>query len=270
MKSDKKVCIYSLYYKNTKIPIQDTLYFPVMAGNALNQTATKMQGDDSGISISDKNLYYSELTGIYWVWKNTKHNITGCCHYRRYFTAQKEPFDYKLKRLLYYLPGLYKKRYGLIYTNNIKRFKNRILNENEIVEILRNYDVILPQQRKLKYTVEEHYRRYHNDNDMKILMDIISENSPEYLHSFQTVLKGKRLYANNMFIFPAEIFNEFMEWWFSIIFAFEKKVNMNEYTGYQQRVIGFIAERLLTTWFYAQNLNIKELPVIYFKKIKFQ
>ena len=83
-------------------------------------------------------------------------------------------------------------------------------------------------------------------------------------------MKGKRLYANNMFILPAEIFNEFMEWWFSIIFAFEKRANMNEYTGYQQRIIGFIAERLLTTWFYNQNLNIKELPVIYFKKIKFQ
>ncbi len=270
MKTGGKICIYSFYYKDTKIPVQNHLYVPVMAGSALNRTVTGMKRDDSGISISDKNLHYSELTGIYWVWKNTKQEITGCCHYRRYFSAQPEPFDYKLKRYLYYLPGLYKKRFGLIYTGNLKRFKRRIINEDEIEKILRNYDVILPQHRKLKYTVEEHYRRYHNNSDMKVLAEIISEKSPEYLQSFHSVMNGKRLYANNMFILPATIFNEFMEWWFSIIFEFEKRANMKEYTGYQQRIIGFIAERLLTTWFNNQNIAIKELPVIYFKKIKFQ
>jgi len=36
-------------------------------------------------NISDKNCYYSELTGLYWVWKNC-HDVdyVGTCHYRRY------------------------------------------------------------------------------------------------------------------------------------------------------------------------------------------
>ena len=42
-------------------------------------------GDDTGDHISDKNCYYSELTGLYWVWKNvTDVDIVGSCHYRRY------------------------------------------------------------------------------------------------------------------------------------------------------------------------------------------
>ena len=127
MKTGGKICIYSFYYKDTKIPVQNHSLCTCDGRKCFKSNSNRYEGDDSGISISDKNLYYSELTGIYWVWKNTKQDITGCCHYRRYFSAQKEPFDYKLKRYLYYLPGLYKKRFGLIYTGNLKRFKRRII-----------------------------------------------------------------------------------------------------------------------------------------------
>ncbi len=269
MTSDRKIRIYSFFYKSTVIPLENELYIPVMVGNALNLNKTGMTGDDSGFSISEKNKYYSELTGIYWVWKNTSQDITGCCHYRRYFYAgEEEPFDYKVKRIFYILTGLHKKRHGLIYTNNISRFRQKILGEKEICEILKTYDGILPQQRKLRYTVEEHYRRYHNSTDMEIISEILNEKHPGYVGAFNRMLKNNTMYANNMFILPSAHFQNFAEWWFSVLFEFEKRVDLEQYQGYQQRVIGFIAERLLTTWFLHHNLRIKELPVIYFKRIK--
>ena len=269
MNSWKNIGIYCFYYKDTVIPIDNHIYYPIMAGNAVAENKIGIKGDDTGISISEKNRYYSELTGIYWVWKNTKQDFTGSCHYRRYFTTGEEPFDYKLKRALYHVFGLYKKRYGLIYTGNLKRFSKKILNEHEILNIFKTHDAILPVQRRLKYSVAEHYRRYHNATDLKILEDIIQTRYPGYFSSFQKVLNSKRLYANNMFILPEKHFEKFMTWWFSIIFEFEKKVKLEEYQGYQQRIIGFIGERLLTVWFYHEGLKIKELPVIYFKKIKY-
>ncbi len=271
MKSYSNIRIYSFYYKETVVPVENDLYVPVMVGNALSTVQPKMKGDDTGESISEKNKHFSELTGIYWVWKNTKQDITGCCHYRRYFNAdEEEPFDLKVKRAFYYLLGLHKKRYGLIYTSNLRRFSRKILREDKISEVLGTYDVILPQKRKLKYTVEEHYRRYHNSEDMKTIANILGENYPGFIPAFNKMLKGKSLYANNMFILPSPRFERFMEWWFSVLFEFEKREDLNSYQGYQQRIIGFIAERLLTTWFIHENLKIKELPVIYFKKIKFQ
>ncbi len=270
MEGKKSIRIYSFYYKPTAIPVENELYKPVMVGNALNPPQSDMEGDDTGISISEKNRYYSELTGIYWVWKNTNQDITGCCHYRRYFNASDtEPVDYRLKRSFYYLAGLWKKRYGLIYTNNIRRFRNKILGKNEIIQILQNYDGILPQKRKLRYTVEEHYRRYHNFTDLGIISQVLSKNHPDYLDAYNRMLKGRGLYANNMFVLPAKHYDRFMEWWFSVLFEIEHAISVDDYKGYQQRVMGFIAERMLTTWFLHENLNIKELPVIYFKKIKF-
>ena len=266
-----KICpsikIFSFYYKNTPVLIQDDVYFPVMAGNALVENK-RIQGDDIGDNISVKNKNYSELTGIYWAWRNTKEDVVGSCHYRRYFTAKPEPFLYKLKRLLYIPTGLYKKRYGLIYTSNTSYFLPRILDKEEISGLMDEYDAILPQARRLRYTVKEHYSRYHKIKDLKILESIIAQKYPDYIEAFKTTLNSKKLYANNMFVLHNSHFQEFMQWLFDILFEFEKKIELDTYTGYQERILGFVAERLLNVWFTKQQLNVLELPIIYFKSQK--
>lgn len=262
--------VYIFHYKRGFVLEPDLVYIPIMSGSALISGEKQIQGDDSGENISEKNPWYSELTGIYWVWKNTNQPITGACHYRRFFTAQPEPFLYRLKRLLYFPAGLYKKRIGLIYTSNIKLFKNRILNHKDILKLLNKYDVILPQARVLKYSVETHFNRYHDRKDLNLLGSILEEKHPDYLEAFYKVLKGKRLYANNMFVMKDEHYQEFMTWWFDVLFEFERRIDLHNYTEYQKRILGFIAERLLNVWFAKKQLNCVELPVIYFKKFKFK
>lgn len=262
--------VYTFYYKNGSIINADQIYQPIMAGNTLLTGNNAIPGDDTGENISSKNPYYSELTGIYWIWKNTCQDVTGTCHYRRFFTARGEPFLYKLKRLFYYPAGLYKKRFGLIYTENIGLFAPRILNQQEINALLNEYDAILPQARKLKYTVETHFQRYHDIDDLYLLKSILTEKYPEYLEAFQAVMTSKRLYANNMFILKDEHFQEFMKWWFDVLFEFECRIDLSKYTDYQKRILGFVAERLLNVWFKKKQLNCVELPVIYFKHFKFK
>ena len=49
--------------------------------------------DNVGDNISDRNPYYCEMTGVYWVWKNDKSSdYLGSCHYRRVF-------DFKLNKI---------------------------------------------------------------------------------------------------------------------------------------------------------------------------
>lgn len=265
-----KLKVFVFYYKNSSVLELGQIYQPLMAGNILLDSNTGIMGDDSADNISIKNKYYSELTGIYWVWKNTKQDITGTCHYRRYFTAQPEPFFYQVKRMLFYPAGLYKKRFGLIYTKNTNLFVKRIINKNEVENLLLDYDAILPQARKLKYTVETHFKRYHDIKDLNLIESVLIDKHPDYIDAFYEVIKGKKLYANNMFILKDEHFQEFMTWWFDVLFEFEKRIDLRQYTGYQQRIMGFIAERLLNVWFRRKQLKCVELPVIYFKHFKFE
>lgn len=44
--------------------------------------------DDSGENISDLNRYFGDLTGLYWVWKNTDHEYLGTNQYRRFWNDQ--------------------------------------------------------------------------------------------------------------------------------------------------------------------------------------
>ncbi len=268
MAAPEEIKIYVLYYKDGPVVTDDPVYEPVMAGNALRKGPGLFTGDDTGDNISGRNRYYSELTAIYWVWKNTRQKVTGCVHYRRFLTMQREPFLYRLKRLLYYPAGLAAKRQGIIYTRNIRLFAPRILSGEETGRLLETHDAVLPVPRHLQYSAEEHFRRYHRGGDLEILRSVLADKQPGYLKAFEEVMEGKRLYANNLFIMKEPCYGEFMEWWFDMLSEFERRIDCTEYTGYQERVLGFVAERLLNVWFRKKQLKVAELPVIYFKRFK--
>ena len=269
MGTNSTIKILVFHYKNGNSFPDLPCYLHVWAGKHGKPGATQLTGDDSGINISDKNRYYSELTGIYWFWKNMQSEIIGTTHYRRFFTNQPLPFLYHLKQLLYYPLGLKRKRSGLIYCSNSKFWEKRILNCDEIGNLFKLYDAVLPQPRILKYMVEKHFSRYHQINDLQLLHKIIDQKYPEYTSAFQTMLKQNRLYANNMFILRQAKFDELAQWLFDILNDFEQNVDLKNYTEYQERIFGFLSERLITTWFFHhKELKIKELPLIYLKHFK--
>ena len=80
----------------------DEMYLPLFVGAAERQPAGLVSDgrrgftpDNSGDNISDQNYIYSELTGLYWAWKNLDAAYIGLVHYRRYF---KEPHPGRRKR----------------------------------------------------------------------------------------------------------------------------------------------------------------------------
>lgn len=268
MKNSDDCKIYVFHYKNGESFPDLPCYTHILAGKETYPLESIIEGDNTGENISNKNQYYSELTGIYWVFKNQSAEIIGTCHYRRFFTTKSEPLSYKLKRFLYYFGGLNIGRHGLIYTSNQEYWGKYILTCDEAKSILTDFDAIMPIKRKLRQSIESHYNKYHDSNDLHLLRIIISEKSPEYTSSFESTLQQKRLFANNMLIMRRQNFEALCEWLFMLLFEFEKRVDLRNYTDYQQRIFGFISERLITTWVNHHKLKIKELPLIYFRNLK--
>ena len=114
--------IFIMYYKPGEIlPLSD-FYKPLFCGQFEGKGLLPYLKDDQGENISFKNQFFSELTGTYWVWKNTSQEITGICHYRRYFTTIPEPWYLKLKYLLTHPFKVQKGPNPLIYTTNVKKY----------------------------------------------------------------------------------------------------------------------------------------------------
>ena len=78
----------AIAYHKPSVLLQEKYFLPIHVGKALSNQDLHIQGDDEGDNISSKNPLYCELTGLYWLWKNTSADYKGLMHYRRIFTER--------------------------------------------------------------------------------------------------------------------------------------------------------------------------------------
>ena len=232
----KKSKILLVTHKSYRFP-HDDLYCPIQVGHASNNLDLGILRDDEGYSISEKNKNFCELTALYWAWKNNffeNYDYVGMVHYRRFFKGQ-----------------------------GVTSFAGKILTSAEINTIFQEYDVILPKRRN--YWVESiysHYKNAHNIADLESAKSILHLNFPDYISDFNKVMQGKKLHLYNMFVLRKSDFENYCNWLFTILFELEKKLDITSYDNYQQRVFGFIAERLFNVWIIHNKFRVYEAPVI--------
>ena len=73
-----------------------------------------------------------------------------------------------------------------------------------------------------------------------------------------------------MFVMRYDIFCDYCKWLFDILFEVEKKVDLKNYDEYQQRVFGYIAERLLDVWIDYNKILYKDVNYVMIEKIDFK
>lgn len=188
--------------------------------------------DDKFDNISRKNAYYCELTGLYWLWKNCNDDIIGLVHYRRFFYKKWKELD-----------------------------KNEVLDEKTIRHVLKKYDVIVPVKSYYTESLKEQYANSHYASDLEKIREIIYKDYPEYINTFDKVMKKNACYAFNMFIMKKKLVNEYCKWLFDILFKLEEQIDISLYDEYQRRIYGFLSERLFNVWIMKNKYKMKEYPV---------
>ena len=182
---------------------------PIQVGTALTEERICEICDNTGDNISMKNKQYCELTALYWIWKNDRSDYAGLCHYRRHFELSREMLEK--------------------------------LGQSDI-------DVVLTIPIFNYLGVGEVYRRDHVGADWEVMLAAIECLSPDYLDIALKLQEGQYYYGYNMFIARKEILNAYCEWLFPILtYCEEHCAEKND--SYQNRYIGFLAERLLSIYF---------------------
>lgn len=225
------------------MPKDNLLYIPIHVG-AEGKTDIGYLKDNSGEHISQLNPYYCELTGLYWAWKNLDCDYLGLVHYRRYLTAKKQSYHSGIN------------------------IDNVVLSQSDIEDLLDKVDVILPQKRRYYIeTLYSHYAHTFESSHLDLARDIIKRNCPEYLASFDRVMKQRSGYMFNMFIMKKPLVDKYCQWLFPILDEMYRKIDLRKYTPFEARLFGRVSERLFNVWLSYEQLNSISVPFMYMEKV---
>lgn len=269
-------------HKPFKVP-EGKYFQPIHVGREIAQTLSKdgkisdkdskwlvdnMMGDNEGENISVKNRYYSECTALYWAWKNYDKlgnpDYIGLMHYRRHFIFNDEYYETKSKNKWESALGFVSEMF--IDDDYIQKIG---LNDENIEHACKNYDLIVSKDTKLDLIYGRNLREdYANTipgvkvKDFDRMVDIVYSDYPEYKAVLDEKINGYTKSLYQMFIMKREMFFEYCEFLFGVLFKIEADMNFDEYSTNGKRTLGYLAEDLLSMFVWqkeAENMNILKL-----------
>ncbi|MCL1915369.1 MAG: DUF4422 domain-containing protein [Desulfovibrionaceae bacterium] len=222
------------FHQPCRLP-EDPAYLPVLVGGSECDHACVR--DNTGDHIAGKNPWYSELTALYWAWKNLDVEYLGLAHYRRYFATS--PF----------------------LLNREQKWRG-ILTGKQAARILEQQPVILPRPRH--YYIESKYSHFahaHGKNALIAARQTIQDRFPGYLSAWDTTMASRSGHIFNMFIMRRDILDTYCAWFFEILFAAEDALRKTT-AAMNPRIMGYLGERLLDVWLEVHKPPCAELPVV--------
>lgn len=199
---------------------------PIQVGTALCAERVADVLDCDGENISEKNGNYSELTALYWVWRNClRHGAEGGGR------------DY----------------YGLAHYRRMLE-----LSGDDVMRLADNdVDAVLPYPMPYEPDIHAHHERYLKKADWDALLVAVRELQPEYADVFPDILGQQYLYNYNIILAKKAVLREYCEWLFPIL---ERTEELSQPKGRdrEDRYIGYMGETLETIYFMknAERLNI--------------
>jgi Domain of unknown function (DUF4422) len=177
-------------------------------------------------------------------------------HYRRFFDfsgheRDKTYGEHGLIEPVFFDDFL--KEYGLI--------------DSQIADVLSHFDAVIPEPFDVTThgceSVVAQYNAgpHHIGADFDVLRSAVEALYPDDIKYFDLMSAGQFLYTTNMFVFKRELFEEYSVWLFSILDYVESSIDTSSYNTQQRRVIGYLAERLLTVFILKRLKNNPNLRV---------
>lgn len=170
----------------------------------------------SGDNIDTLNPWYSEITGLYYLWKHAKEDILGLEHYRRYFVGE----------------------------------SGNLISSNEICQILSDHDIIVHESNSdpnaYWYTC-----RARKAPEIRQFIDMLKETDrPELHETFSDYLKKDRYIQNNMFICRRELVDRYCSWLFVRLDRYRGQNHLSH------RIIAYTVEYLFGAWLEYNKLKL--------------
>ena len=281
-----KLCV--AFHKPAEL-VRDNSYLGILAGAAIVNDKSKdgflksnekdildkfcqnvkldSQGSDN-ISVLNRSL--NEMTAVYWMWKNYieigNPDIVGLCHYRRYFI-----FDERLE-----LPSKMWLPYSHVHCFYSLDDLGDSISSNKLEDIFNSgynilasypYDARFASGNSIRNCEERFYQIYKFQPGLyKKMEKLVLERHPEYEPEVVQLRNQPIHFLFNMFVTTKEIFFEYCEFIFPILFSLTSSTD-SERDMVKMRGPGFLSE-FLTSMFISHGirtgkLRLKQLAIAY-------
>lgn len=198
-----------------------TFVTSVQVGAAFTDIRMAECFDNLGDNISNKNGDYSELTGLYWIWRNRikrqDEKYYGLAHYRRFLE----------------------------------------LSEDDLLRLADNdIDVVLPYPMPYEPNIEAHHLRYLSDSEWDAVLHALEELQPDYSRAFKDILKQEYFYNYNVILAKKDVLDDYCSWLFPLLFRIEENNEPNKEKE-PNRYMGYVGETLETLYFMYNKDKLK-------------
>lgn len=205
-------------------------------------------GDDTGDNISRLNPRFSEMTGMYWAWKNYERlgnpAYIGFLHYRRLLDFIHKPGANC---------GFVEKAEDVdpaVYAEDAIRAavtgRNFCLRQPVSVVRLDQADGRISKM----YTVREDYDRAHVIADLDLAFALLAAKYPAYAQAAKEYGQSKQHFLCNLFVMKRDLFFHYAKVMFDVLFEADERADYSGYSDYQKRMPAFLSERLSGVFFH--------------------
>lgn len=216
-------------------------FLPIAAGACRSDITNDACGEDN---ISDKNKWYGDFTSLYWAWKNLKDvDIIGTSHYRRYFVDVNYMEDSE-------------------YVVSWDQFKAYNYSTSPFVRDLKKFDFVLMKTWHTPVTIKEQYLENHPYPEILEEVDAALEKiHPEAVDVWHKYLNSNDFIPGFLFMTTWQNFVSLCQWLYPVLSEIEMRIDIQRYKDYQERVIGFIYERLVPVYILLHAKKVKTYPI---------
>ena len=242
MTDSGQIKILVCFHKPYAVP-EDPLYLPIHVGKAGSDADLGIQGDNECLgepcdNISSMNSLYSEMTGMYWAWKNIRKiypdlKYIGLCHYRRYFSTEMHTAYLTAERIAkkaracwetvtgsrraVELVGAASKIPGL----SCGRFRK---SNEKLRKIIPGSDIVAVRPTELLNTDIRTFMGFIGIAYINLLEETVAAMYPEYSGALKKVLDGSRIHPGNMVILSEKYYDRYCSFVFGALEELLKQI----------------------------------------------
>lgn len=196
---------------------------------------------DMGENINAKIYMYHELIVQYWAWKNEKADYYGFCKQEQRLNCSRE------------------------YEN--------------LNEVINNNDIVLPDGMDYTSWIQMVEKERFRGLDKRYTVDVedvytkILAIDPTYDDIIAGFKKNGQVYINNSYIMKRELFFNYCEFMFRILFDMEKQIDFSRLNEQEMYILLYMSELILSVYVAKlvrdkSNLKIKHLPIKSYRKME--